>query len=65
MKTCSCGKQIEEKYDLCYDCYKKTESSQRGTNNENWIDLGKTLNIPLWAAIGIFIAGAVLGAWMF
>lgn len=60
---CSCGKEIEEKYKKCYDCFKKEKEKKE--ENDGFTDLNKTIQLPLWAAIGIFLAGAAIGAWLF
>lgn len=72
-KKCSCGKEIEDKYDKCYDCFKKTKPNSKDVkkrhenkeDKDNWIDLGKEITVQLWVLLGTFIAGAVIGAIIF
>lgn len=72
-KKCSCGKEIDEKYEKCYDCFKKEKPSSKEikrrynkkADEEGFTDLSKEIKLPLWAAIGLFLAGAAIGAWLF
>lgn len=63
MRECSCGKQINEKYEKCYDCHKKEEKTKK--QEDKYTDLNKKIEMPMWTAIAIFFAGALIGAWIF
>lgn len=65
MKKCEdCGKEIQEKYQKCYECHqKKEQEAKKMTDKEdNWVNTSQKINMPMWAAIAIFIAGIILGA---
>lgn len=74
MAHCSCGKEIEDKYKQCYDCFRKREpvstevkkaNPKRKSKENGFTDLNKPVTIPLWAAIGLFLAGAAIAIWLF
>lgn len=66
MGTCEkCGAQIADNYKKCYTCFKNEKKGKTAEEKEGGgIDLQKTIELPLWVIIGIFIAGVTIGAYI-
>lgn len=72
--TCPCGKEKGKQYDLCFTCnqnkkqgkpYGKYAKNNTTTKKDLNINLQKTIKVPIWLLLAVFILGAWIGAWIF
>lgn len=67
-KKCKCGKEIDDKYEKCYQCYQKEKNMKTEKKEEKKgisIDLNKEITVKTWTLITLFILGFAAGAWLF
>jgi hypothetical protein len=68
MKLCKqCNTPINDGYTYCYACFQKladTKKKPKNGHEPKGIDIHKTYKLEMWVLAAIFVAGIVIGAWL-